>query len=204
VFKVTITLKMTSKLNIVPRKDRKDDLFNYRLRNARISKGLSIKNLSDLTGIHESMLASYEALRFFPKSAKTQLIAKALDSTESYLFPPYLKKDRKANFRPSITFLDRLPSDAITIEKLIESTLSEDASDKINSVLDTLNKREREIIRSRYGLDTRYSQTLEELGKKFNLCTESIRQIEEKVIKKLQHPSRLRILKKCLKKYQNS
>jgi RNA polymerase primary sigma factor len=62
--------------------------------------------------------------------------------------------------------------------------------DKIDKILDTLSEREKAVIKLRYGLEDGHSRTLEEVGKKFNVTRERIRQIEMKAIKKLKHPSR--------------
>jgi RNA polymerase primary sigma factor len=64
--------------------------------------------------------------------------------------------------------------------------------EKVNSVLNTLTYREREIIKLRYGIGDGYTYTLEEVGKKFNVTRERVRQIEAKAIRKLQHPIRSR------------
>ena len=61
--------------------------------------------------------------------------------------------------------------------------------DKLRSVLQTLTEREREIISLRYGLGGN-AYTLEELGRKFNVTRERIRQIEIRALRKLQHPVR--------------
>ncbi len=62
--------------------------------------------------------------------------------------------------------------------------------DKIDKILGTLSDREKSVIKLRYGLEDGHSRTLEEVGKKFNVTRERIRQIEMKAIKKLKHPSR--------------
>jgi RNA polymerase primary sigma factor len=64
----------------------------------------------------------------------------------------------------------------------------------IEAVLDTLNHKEAEIIRFRYGLGKRAPMSLREIGDHFNLTKERIRQIEKKALKRLQHPSRKRLL----------
>jgi RNA polymerase primary sigma factor len=64
----------------------------------------------------------------------------------------------------------------------------------IEAVLDTLNQKEAEIIRFRYGLGKRAPLSLREIGDRFNLTKERIRQIEKKALKRLQHPSRKRLL----------
>jgi RNA polymerase primary sigma factor len=66
--------------------------------------------------------------------------------------------------------------------------------DDIELVLDTLNEKEADIIRYRYGLGNRVPMSLKEIGDHFNLTKERIRQIEKKALKRLQHPSRQRIL----------
>jgi RNA polymerase primary sigma factor len=65
---------------------------------------------------------------------------------------------------------------------------------RIQQVLDSLNYREREILRLRYGLADGYSYTLEEVGKIFSVTRERVRQIEAKAVRKLQHPVRSREL----------
>jgi RNA polymerase primary sigma factor len=64
----------------------------------------------------------------------------------------------------------------------------------IESVLDTLNRKEADIIRFRYGLGNCRPLSLKEIGSRFNLTKERIRQIEKKAIKRLQHPTRQRVL----------
>jgi RNA polymerase primary sigma factor len=61
---------------------------------------------------------------------------------------------------------------------------------RISHALESLNYREREIIRLRYGLADGYTYTLEEVGKIFSVTRERVRQIEAKAVRKLQHPVR--------------
>ncbi len=65
---------------------------------------------------------------------------------------------------------------------------------RIEEVMESLNYREREIIRLRYGLADGYSYTLEEVGKIFSVTRERVRQIESKAVRKLQQPYRSRTL----------
>ncbi|MDR3174124.1 MAG: RNA polymerase sigma factor RpoD/SigA [Treponema sp.] len=65
----------------------------------------------------------------------------------------------------------------------------------LEEVLDTLDQKEATIIRFRYGLGDCAPLSLKELGDRFNLTKERIRQIEKKAIKRLQHPTRRRRLK---------
>jgi RNA polymerase primary sigma factor len=75
-------------------------------------------------------------------------------------------------------------------EYAMDSALNSD----IEAVLDTLNQKEAEIIRFRYGLGKRSPMSLREIGDRFHLTKERIRQIEKKALKRLQQPSRKRLL----------
>jgi len=66
---------------------------------------------------------------------------------------------------------------------------------RIEDVLDTLADREREVIALRYGLTDGQPHTLEEVARCFQVTRERIRQIEQKALKKLKHPSRATVLK---------
>ena len=66
---------------------------------------------------------------------------------------------------------------------------------EVEEVLNTLSEREAKIIRLRFGIDSGYPRTLEEVGKMFNVTRERVRQIEAKAIRKLRHPSRAKMLK---------
>jgi RNA polymerase primary sigma factor len=65
---------------------------------------------------------------------------------------------------------------------------------RLAEVLEGLDYREREILRLRYGLADGYSYTLEEVGKIFSVTRERVRQIENKAVRALQHPTRARRL----------
>jgi RNA polymerase primary sigma factor len=81
------------------------------------------------------------------------------------------------------------PSDAIINLNLREQT---------ESVLKTLSPREEQVIKMRFGLGDGSEHTLEEVGQKFNVTRERIRQIEAKALRKLRHPSRSRKLRAFL------
>ncbi|MGB9674199.1 MAG: sigma-70 family RNA polymerase sigma factor [Anaerolineales bacterium] len=70
--------------------------------------------------------------------------------------------------------------------------------EQIESALATLTPREARVIRLRYGLDRQHQLTLEEVGEKFGLTRERIRQIELQALRRLRHPSRARILREYL------
>ena len=68
----------------------------------------------------------------------------------------------------------------------------------LSEVLSSLPPREARIIRLRFGLDCDRSHTLEEVGQKFGLTRERIRQIEGKALRRLRHPRQARLLKEYL------
>ena len=69
---------------------------------------------------------------------------------------------------------------------------------EVQQVLNTLSDREAEVIRLYFGLDDQQALTLEEIGEKFNLTRERVRQIKEKAIRRLRHASRSKALRTYL------
>jgi RNA polymerase primary sigma factor len=70
--------------------------------------------------------------------------------------------------------------------------------DKLENVLNELTPREARVLRLRFGLDDGNEYTLEEVGQKFGLTRERIRQIEGSALRRLRHPKRVRELKEYL------
>jgi RNA polymerase primary sigma factor len=70
--------------------------------------------------------------------------------------------------------------------------------DVVKEVLDSLTPREAKVLRMRFGIEMSTDQTLEEVGKQFDVTRERIRQIEAKALRKLRHPSRSDKLKSFL------
>jgi len=93
------------------------------------------------------------------------------------------------------TLLDVLENhDPDTDSSLIDESLSEE----IKRSLATLTEREREIIVLFFGLGSNHQLSLEEIGEKFNLTRERVRQIKDKALQCLRHTSRSKILKSYL------
>jgi len=76
-----------------------------------------------------------------------------------------------------------------------EYATNEILKEEIKNVLMTLQEREQEVLELRFGLVDGTCHTLEEVGKRFNVTRERIRQIEAKALRKLRHPSRAKKLK---------
>ena len=79
-----------------------------------------------------------------------------------------------------------------------EYATNEILKEEIKSVLMTLQEREQQVLELRFGLVDGTCHTLEEVGKRFNVTRERIRQIEAKALRKLRHPSRAKKLKDFL------
>lgn len=82
-----------------------------------------------------------------------------------------------------------VPSDAVSFTLLQE---------QIHQVLDTLSEREAGVVSMRFGLGDGQPKTLDEIGKKYGVTRERIRQIESKTMSKLRHPSRSQVLRDYL------
>jgi RNA polymerase primary sigma factor len=77
----------------------------------------------------------------------------------------------------------------------IQSVYTKLLREKIDSILDTLPCREANILKLRFGLENGRFYTLEEVGQKFGLTRERIRQIESIALRRLRHPRRTRLLR---------
>lgn len=87
---------------------------------------------------------------------------------------------------------DFIPDDSPLLEDIaIDNSLRM----SILSLLDELSEREKNIIVLRFGLKDDQDHTLAEIGKMYGVTRERIRQIEEKALKKLRHPNRVKLLK---------
>ena len=71
-----------------------------------------------------------------------------------------------------------------------DAAISSNLAKQTQTMLSTLDKREEKILRMRFGIGEKHDHTLEEVGQDFNVTRERIRQIEEKALRKLKHPSR--------------
>ncbi|MFA7274552.1 MAG: sigma-70 family RNA polymerase sigma factor [Crocinitomicaceae bacterium] len=96
----------------------------------------------------------------------------------------------------SSSMYDVLPNDSLPgpERELVIESLRKD----IDRSLSTLTMRESEILKMYYGLNGKYPLTLEEIGDRFDLTRERVRQIKEKAIRRLKHTSRSKMLKSYL------
>lgn len=78
------------------------------------------------------------------------------------------------------------------------SLMSESLKNEVADVLSTLSEREAEVLKLYFGINSEHSATLEEIGDRFNLTRERVRQIKEKALRSLRHSGRSKRLKAYL------
>jgi RNA polymerase primary sigma factor len=108
----------------------------------------------------------------------------------------YISMDAPLKTDEDIMFLDSYIPDEVedTDDQLIRESLGRE----IQRSLATLSDKERDVINMYYGIGMSHGLTLEEIGAKFDLTRERVRQIKEKAIRRLKHTSRSRLLKAYL------
>ncbi len=108
----------------------------------------------------------------------------------------HVSMDAPINSDEETTLLDVLAieNNEIPDNFLITSSLRTE----INRILGTLSVREAQIIKMYYGLDGYHQHSLDEIGEKFELTRERVRQIKEKALRRLKHTSKSRLLKSYL------
>jgi RNA polymerase primary sigma factor len=142
-----------------------------------LSQNMGRKPTEEEIAAHMEM--TIEKLRFIAKSAQLPIsLETPIGKEEDSRLGDFIEADGET------------PEDQVS-----KSLLRED----LESVLDTLSPRERDVLRLRYGLDDGRMKTLEEIGQIFNVTRERIRQIEAKALRKLRHPNRNSILKEYIR-----
>ncbi len=121
-------------------------------------------------------------------------LAKALDMTEEKVMEIMQIAREPASLETPIGEEDDsnlgdfvADNNAVTPEGNVESVM---LREHIDSLLEDLKERERQVIVLRFGLEDGHPRTLEEVGKEFNVTRERIRQIEAKALRKLRNPVR--------------
>jgi RNA polymerase primary sigma factor len=104
---------------------------------------------------------------------------------------PLVEGDESSSSMYDVLVNDTLPGPE---KELVTESLRKD----IERSLSTLTSREGDVVRLYYGLNGKHPMTLEEIGERFDLTRERVRQIKEKAIRRLKHTSRSRMLKSYL------
>jgi RNA polymerase sigma factor (sigma-70 family) len=107
---------------------------------------------------------------------------------QAYYYYGY-KEDSMLPESPCLPYEERTYSDSE--DEIYKRELAE----HIRDMLDTLSPREAKVLRMRFGVELPRDYTFEEIGKKFDLSKERIRQIEARALRKMKHPARSEILR---------
>jgi RNA polymerase sigma factor (sigma-70 family) len=178
-------------------------LRNNRLKRLRLAEGLTQKELGVIVDVGNQTVAAAE--RFGRVGAeKLQRIADYFGVDKEWLFPPWamgnFAKTRVTKEIPKSGLLQSgreamtrlmLPDPRDTLEK-------KELAEGVERVLQTIPFREREIFKMRRGLGGGAGHTYTEVGRKFSISRERVRQIESRVYRKLAEKPRAKILRKLI------
>ena len=184
----------------------KHQIFNNELRKRREAMGLTQQQLGEICGMGKGSIAHFEAFRSFPQEWQAKKLAEVLDTTVEILFPKWLELFKPK--RTSITTEHLVTENILGNQEVLQLTAPDtdlyDTFDKtllreeLNKQLETLSVREKKIIEERFGLLDNDPKTLEEVGKTFRVSRNRIRQIQDRALRKLRHPTRSKVLKAFL------
>lgn len=113
----------------------------------------------------------------------------------SVMFNDTVSLDKTVNEEEDTSLGDFIELDAPSPEEIV---INGELSRILNEILMTFPQRERDIVIMRFGLNGNDPMTLDEIGKKIGVTRERVRQIESKVIRKMQHPKNRRLLQDFL------
>ena len=138
----------------------------------------------------------------FEREPNAEEIAEALDITEAEVKESMKNAGRHVSMdAPLIQDEDNNMYDVLKSDEVVTpetELLYESLRKEIDRAISTLTPREADVVRLYFGLNGSHPMTLEEIGEKFDLTRERVRQIKEKAIRRLKHASRSKILKSYL------
>jgi len=160
---------------------------------------LPLNQVGNLTKIRK---ATSKLEQQFERNPSSEEIAEKLElpdykiAAAKKITTRYISMDAPFSQDDETKFLDVFVSDDTphTDDTLMRESLARE----IQRSLATLSKKERDVINLYYGIGMPHGLTLEEMGEKFDLTRERVRQIKEKAIRRLKHTSRSKLLKAYL------
>ncbi len=187
--------------------DENESIRNYRLVEARKNKKFQQKDIAEQVGISRLTYLNYESMRYKPNQSVKNKIAQVLEKPLEYLFPKNIEsyyeynktsEDIYDNHR-RINLQQRINPHNINSDKLAKQSSLRKITKKL---LETLNHKEKEVIKLRFGIDNENAHTLEKIGKIYGVTRERIRQIESRAIERLRRPTKLEFLKEVFSTYR--
>ncbi len=158
--------------------------------------------LNKIGSINKINKASARLEQGFEREPNIKEIAGELDITETEVKESMRNAGRHVSMDAPLiqdednTMYDVLKSDEANTPET--GLLYESLRKEIDRAISTLTQREADVVRYYFGLNGGHPMTLEEIGEKFDLTRERVRQIKEKAIRRLKHTSRSKILKSYL------
>ena len=138
----------------------------------------------------------------FEREPNAEEIAEVLDLTEAEVKESMKNAGRHVSMdAPLVQDEDNNMYDVLKSDEVVTpetELLYESLRKEIDRAISTLTQREADVVRLYFGLNGSHPMTLEEIGEKFDLTRERVRQIKEKAIRRLKHTSRSKILKTYL------
>ncbi|MDY6437092.1 MAG: sigma-70 family RNA polymerase sigma factor [Bacteroidales bacterium] len=138
----------------------------------------------------------------FEREPNAEEIAEVLDLTEAEVKESMKNAGRHVSMdAPLVQDEDNNMYDVLKSDEVVTpetELLYESLRKEIDRAISTLTQREADVVRLYFGLNGGHPMTLEEIGEKFDLTRERVRQIKEKAIRRLKHTSRSKILKSYL------
>ncbi|PKP49679.1 MAG: RNA polymerase subunit sigma [Bacteroidetes bacterium HGW-Bacteroidetes-1] len=158
--------------------------------------------LNQVGSLNKIKKATSKLEQIFERPPSSDEIAEQLDipehkiETALKISTRYISMDAPLKTDEDIMFLDQyIPDD---VEDTDEPLMRESLGREIQRSLASLSEKERDVINMYYGIGMSHGYTLEEIGAKFDLTRERVRQIKEKAIRRLKHTARNRLLKAYL------
>ena len=151
-----------------------------------------IETMSKIRNVSKKLLQENGREPSIEETAKEMKISESETRKVLKMSRHQISLDRTVGESADSAFGDFIEDDKA--ESPVSAAAQEMLKEKIESVLETLTYREREILKLRFGIGDGYTYTLEEVGNRFMVTRERVRQIEAKAVRKLQHPIRSRKL----------
>ena len=158
--------------------------------------------LNQVGSLNKIKKATSRLEQIYERPPSTDEIAEQLDLPEHKventlkISTRYISMDAPLRADDDQVFLDQYVPDEI--EHTDEPLMRESLGKEIQRSLASLSEKERDVINMYYGIGMSHGYTLEEIGDKFDLTRERVRQIKEKAIRRLKHTARNRLLKAYL------
>ncbi|MDP2723159.1 MAG: sigma-70 family RNA polymerase sigma factor [Bacteroidales bacterium] len=158
--------------------------------------------LNKIGSINKINKASARLEQSFEREPNSEEIAMELEMTETEVKESMRNAGRHVSMdAPLIQDEDNTMYDVLRSEEAVTpetGLLYESLRKEIDRAIQTLTQREADVVKLYFGLNAGHPMTLEEIGEKFDLTRERVRQIKEKAIRRLKHTSRSKILKSYL------